>query len=1089
MMLRRPLHITFSRCLICVLVSQAVMSLPACAQPALQQQFQRPSGEARPFTLWYWMYGASSKEALTADLEAMKEAGLGGAYMVHIKTPEQGPAFPNPAPQLTPAWWENVAHAIREADRLGLKLGMHICDGFALAGGPWFTPEESMQKVVFTDTVVRGGYIHKLGIRRPQAYDGYYEDIALLACPVPRGVYPGMERRAHPEITCSEEVEYSGGFYRARSAGIDPQSAGAWIQYAFDEPYTCRNIEIEKVANNYQSQNLTVMAGDDGVNFRLVKRLVPARQGWQDYGFNNTHAIPPTTARYFRFYWNPAGSDPGSEDMNDAKWKPNLKLGKLWLHTEPRLNQWEGKAGWVWRVAPATTPLELSDCDCIRKEDIIDLTPCMKNGVLTATLPQGAAWKIVRIGHTSTGHTNATGGAGKGPECDKFSRKAVKKQVDNWFGATFRNTDEEIARRTLRYLYIDSWECGSQNWSRNFAEEFKRRRAYDLTPYLLLFAGIPVESAAVSEKVLRDVRTTIGELVTDVFYEVMAASAGEYGCEFTAECVAPVMVSDGMMHYKKVDLPMGEFWLNSPTHDKFNDMLDAVSGGRIYGKNIIQAEGFTQLRGTWDEHPAMLKGLLDRNYALGFNRLVCHVMVHNPFMDRRPGMTLDGIGLFFQRDQTWWPDGAKALTDYAARCQTLLQYGRPVVDIGVFTGEETPRRAVLPERLVPSLPGLFGARKVAYERERIANADTPVRTIAGVSQSAGMTVPGDWVNPLRGYAYDSFNRDVLLNRATVRNGRMELPGGASYKVVVLPLPRPMDPDLRPLSGEVLAKVETLRKGGVIIPTLPYEAEDFTGYGLERDVIVPAHVAWTHRSGEEAEIYFIANQKDREVTFDASLRISEGRPQLWNPVTGEITGPANWTQDARRTVVPLTLDANESVFIVFLKDGAQAPEPDGGERKKTIPLEVESWQVDFPATGRTVVRERLFDWSKDDDERIRYYSGTATYTSTFKWKGKPKGRVYLALGEVANVATVRVNGVDCGTVWTAPRRVDVTHALKRGGNRLEIRVANTWANALNGLDHGKAPFDGIWTNGKYRRPDQTLLPAGLLGPLDLIIPVI
>jgi len=1081
---------------ILLLIGQGFISQPVIAQTTLQQQFQQPSGEAKPFTLWYWMFGASSKEALTADLEAMKEVGLGGAYMVHIKTPEQGPAFPDPAPQLTPKWWENVTHAINEADRLGLKLGMHICDGFALAGGPWFTPKESMQKVVFTDTIVQGGYIYQFKIDRPQAYEGYYEDIALLAYPVPQGVYPEMEQRVHPKVTHSKEIEYSDGFYRARYTDITGTgtSPGAWIQYEFEEPYTCRNIEIDKIGNNYQSQNLKVMASDDGVNFRLVKRLIPARQGWQDYEFNNTHAIPPTTARYFRFYWNPAGSDPGSEDMNDAKWKPNLKLGKIWLHTEPRLNQWEGKAGFVWRVSPATSPLELSDSDCIRKEDVIDLSRYMKNGVLTTTLPQGKTWKIIRIGHTATGHTNATGGAGKGLECDKFSREAVQKQVDNWFGAAFLNTDEEVTRRTLKYFYIDSWECGSQNWSRNFAEEFKRRRGYDIMPYLLLYAGIPVESVTVSENVLRDVRNTIGELVTDIFYEVMAESARKYECEFTAECVAPTMISDGLMHYKKVDLPMGEFWLNSPTHDKLNDMLDAISGGRIYGKNIIQAEGFTQVRGTWDEHPGMLKSMLDRNYALGINRLVYHVMVHNPFMDRKPGMTLDGIGLFFQRDQTWWPNGAKAFTDYAARCQTLLQYGHPVVDVGVFTGEEMPRRAILPERLVPSLPGLFGAKKVERERKRLENENLPIRTVVGVSQSANMTVPEDWVNPLRGYAYDSFNRDVLLNRATVQDGRMVLPGGASYKVVVLPLPRPMNPDLRPLSDEVLTKVEELRKGGVIVPTLPYKAEDFAEYNLERDVIVPPHIAWTHRSGEEAEIYFIANQKDKKVTFNASLRNGNvpqrssmqisGQPQLWNPVTGEITVPTDWTQDTKRTVIPLSLEANESVFIVFMKEDTQALEPNVGKLKKTIPLEVKSWQVEFPLINRMVTKEQLFDWSKEEDDSIKYYSGTATYTTTFKWKGKPKGHIYLMLGEVANVATVRVNGIDCGTVWTAPYRADITHALKRGKNKLEIVVANTWNNALNGLDNGKAPFEGIWTNGKYRRTDKALLPAGLLGPLEL-----
>lgn len=93
------------------------------------------------------------------------------------------------------------------------------------------------------------------------------------------------------------------------------------------------------------------MASDDGVNYRLVKQLVPARQGWQNTDENSTHAIPATTARYFRFYWTPEGSEPGSEDMDAAKWKPNLKIKQLRLHREARLNQWEGKAGLVWRVA------------------------------------------------------------------------------------------------------------------------------------------------------------------------------------------------------------------------------------------------------------------------------------------------------------------------------------------------------------------------------------------------------------------------------------------------------------------------------------------------------------------------------------------------------------------------------------------------------------------------------------------------------------------------------------------------------------------------------------------------------------------
>ena len=100
-------------------------------------------------------------------------------------------------------------------------------------------------------------------------------------------------------------------------------------------------------------------------------------------------------------------------------------------------------------------------------------------------------------------------------------------------------------------MHVDSWECGSQNWNKRFAIEFQKRRGYDLMPYLPLLAGIPMESVEQSEKILRDVRTTISELVVDVFYQVLADCAKEYDCQFSAECVAPTMVSDGLLHYQK----------------------------------------------------------------------------------------------------------------------------------------------------------------------------------------------------------------------------------------------------------------------------------------------------------------------------------------------------------------------------------------------------------------------------------------------------------------------------------------------------------------------------------------------------------
>ncbi len=1062
----------------------AASSLQAFAQSTLQQQFATPGYEARPWTFWYWMYGAVSEEGIKADLEAMKQAGLAGAYLMPIKSTAQGAAYHGEAEQLSPTWWSRVRYSMEQADRLGLKLGMHICDGFALAGGPWITPEQSMQKVVSADTLVAGGKKRTLQLPVPAFKENYYQDIALLALPVKSEVI-----LQEPTVTCGNVKEESDPKKSVSidDAGVIRSSVPCWIQYSYDQPVTVRNIEVILTGNNYQAHRLKVMASDDGLQYYTVKQLTPARQGWQNTDENSTHSIPATTARYFRFYWTPEGSEPGCEDMDAAKWRPNLKIKKLVLHGEPLLNQWEGKAGLVWRVAAETPAEELPVEVCVKRSEIIDLTAQMHDGQLLVDLPKGN-WRLLRIGHTSTGHTNATAGGGKGLECDKFNPVAVKSQFDHWFGRVFAEVGNDLAHRVLKYMHVDSWECGSQNWSDNFPAEFKQRRGYDLMPYLPLFAGIPVDDPATSEQVLRDVRTTIGELVNDVFYQVLAAQAKAYDCQFSAECVAPTMVSDGLRHYASVDLPMGEFWLNSPTHDKPNDMLDAISGAHIYGKNIIQAEGFTEVRGTWDESPAMLKALLDRNYALGINRLFFHVYVHNPYLDKQPGMTLDGIGLFFQRDNTWWNPGAKGMADYAARCQTMLQYGVPVVDIAAYIGDEMPRRALLPDRLVASLPGIFGEERVRSEKLRLANLHQPMRVKpVGVTHSANMADPEKWVNPLRGYAYDSFNPDALLRLAKVENGRMVLPGGASYKVVVLPLEHPMNPN-NVISDAAKAKIEELRRGGVIIPTLPYQAEDFSAMGLERDVVVPAEVAWTHRrnEAEQTDLYFVANQSDEPKEFIASFRISGRQPEWWNPMNGSITETMSWSQSEGRTKVKMKLAAGESAFIVFRKP-AEVAEGNSFLWEKSEPLPATSWNIRFEKTAQEVTTNELFDWTAREEDAIRYYSGRATYQTTFNFKRKQNAQeaCWLELNGLHDVASVKVNGVECGIVWTAPYRVEIGSALKKGTNTLEIAVCNTWANALNGAEQGKAPFDGIWTNANYRRAEKNLLPAGLVGPVKLV----
>jgi hypothetical protein len=637
------------------------------------------------------------------------------------------------------------------------------------------------------------------------------------------------------------------------------------------------------------------------------------------------------------------------------------------------------------------------------------------------------------------------------------------------------------------------------------------------------------------------VRQTISELLSDSFFTTMAELAHEHGCQFSAECVAPTMVADSMRHFGIVDIPMGEFWLRSPTHDKPNDMRDAISAGHIYGKPIIQAEAFTELRMAWDEHPGMLKALGDSQLALGANRLVYHVFNHNPWPDRRPGMTLDAIGLYFQRDQTWWST-VKAWTDYHARCQAMLQLGTPVADFVVFTGEEVPSRAVLPETLTTTLPGIMGEDAVQREKTRLANVGNPQREMPrGVNHSANVTTSTDWIDPLQGYAYDSINADALLRLAEVEDGRIVLPGGASYSHLVLPMPRVISPHPELMTPELARKLTRLvAEGASVIACVhgkqspsfvefpandealremlgnppsdgallnevagsskqigdgrlhygplesPLDPTDFVA--LDADGNRVDNIAWNHRRNESADWYFISNQSNKAQELRLRVR-THIFPEIWDPLTGEITDSKEQHTHNDYTYFSIRLEQHGSVFAVFRKVPTGQKLPPANRELETDQNLSSPWSVTFEKSNggpaESIKFAELTDWSTHSDDRIRHYSGTAIYRQTFDWNDDSRERIWLDLGNVANIAEVYVNDIPQGIAWTPPYRIEITKALKQGKNELAIAVTNTWANRLIG--DSKLPVEKrlTWMTAPYPPDDAKLLPAGLLGPVALV----
>jgi len=440
------------------------------------------------------------------------------------------------------------------------------------------------------------------------------------------------------------------------------------------------------------------------------------------------------------------------------------------------------------------------------------------------------------------------------------------------------------------------------------------------------------------------------------------------------------------------------------------------------------------------------------------------------------------------------------------------------------------------------------------EEKRLANIGQPIKEAPpGVFHSANIITAKNWPDPLRGYAYDSYNKDALLHFSKVENGEIDLKGGAKYKLLVIPGDRKMSPNAGWMSVEVARKLKEMVEDGATllvsqkphsslslnkhktadeeinqivnliwnnkdekknpnfnswkvgkgtVVQTPFKANSFDALGIEKDFVATdiagktaAGIAWTHRAAPGLDIYFISNQQNKERELNVSLRVDGREPELWDAVTGETKTAKTWQFKKGRTRLPVKLAANGSLFIVMQKPVKMQSSARGKNWMETTTVKnIEGpWNVSFDAKlggpAHPVIFKTLIDWSKQVDSSIRFYSGTATYTKTFTWDNTKikKEKIWLNIGKVANIAKVIINGVDCGIAWTDPFRVDITKALREGENKLIIEVTNTWANRLTGDQRLPEDERITSTNAPYRLKGQSLLEAGLIGPVTIEIP--
>lgn len=269
---------------------------------------------------------------------------------------------------------------------------------------------------------------------------------------------------------------------------------------------------------------------------------------------------------------------------------------------------------------------------------------------------------------------------------------------------------------------------------------------------------------------------------------------------------------------------------------------------------------------------------------------------------------------------------------------------------------------------------------------------------------------------------------------------------------------------------------------------------------------PASVSldWIHRRTKDADIYFVANPSSKPLNIQLALRVTGKVPELFDPLTGRVSGLPSYSTKAQQTLIPMRFEPYQGLFIVFSqKAPTQATANAGPNFQEYEPIfEIKGpWTVQFdpawvsPALGTsgdlakgTVVFDQLTDWTKRAETGLQYYSGIATYSTSFNLPDslppEVMSKLRLSLGVVKNIARVRLNGKDMGVTWCEPWQADLGAACKPGTNRLEIEVANLWANRVIG--DASLSADQRLTKSNFQLGAETpLYPSGLLGPVQIL----
>ena len=1032
-----------------IITSLFAMAIFLSGQPVMAEGFDTlkktfiETPKDQPLAVyWYWIDGNMSEEGVVKDLQAMKKVGINRVQIGMIGDGQGAPT--GPVKMFTKKWWKILHTMFKTATELDIEVGLFNCPGWSQSGGPWVKPEQSMRYLAAVNDTVQGPVKYHAALPA-LGKDG--QDVKVLAYPL---VKSPVKFTTEQQILEEKEII----FKSEKSAVV-------------------RSLVLYPAKGGRANMQIAVKKGND---WKMIDTYHLDRSNTQNnVGFIPlapfVFSLPEVEGEEFRITLSEKGFIGNIElsDIPQVELYAEKTLAKMFPEPLPMWNEY------LWRTQP-----EYAHVPMLQSNQVKDITANMTpDGTLVWDVPEGT-WIISRTGMLPTGVTNSPAPKeGRGLETDKMSKEHIRAHFDNYIGKIIKRIPAKD-RKTFRYIIEDSYETGGQNWTDDLIEDFKQVYGYDPVPFIPALNGVVVGSPEITDRFLWDLRRLVADQVAYEYVAGLREVSHEHGFTTWLENYGHWGFPGEFLQYGgQSDEIAGEFWSFGNLGDIENRA--ASSCGHIYGKERVWAESCTCGGSNFDLYPATMKQRVDRFFTEGINATLLHLYIQQPD-DRTPGINA-WFGNEFNRNNTWFSQ-LDVFLDYLKRCNYMLQQGRYVADVAYFIGEDTPK--------------MTGVR----------NPEIP-----------------------RGYSYDYVNAEVLMSAKAV-NGKLVLASGMEYSVLVLPKIETMRPEL-------LAKICELVKEGIVLqgpaplrspslqnyPEADYQVREMAeemwqrktyafaekvkygkgmiypnasieqimaDYGIQPDFTVSdpmLPVLFIHLTTPEGEIYFVSNQSNETISFDANFRIKGKQPELWNPLTSEVRILPEQKQLTGATSIPMVMSPFESSFVIFRHPIQEVKTNKNYPDAVCVASVKGPWTIEFEENRggpkEPVVTDVLFDWMKSENPQIKYFSGNAVYKTSFEINRIPETPVYIDLGKVMVMAKIRVNGVDAGGVWTTPYQINITDYLKEGVNELEIEVVNCWRNRMIGELSMPQSERFTYHSAANIKADSEMQSSGLLGPVQVI----